>query len=717
MADNDFQEIFSSFQRVVDDLKKDPAQIIDPESVELAEDLVRKTALRSELQKKFAQSLGESVVYAKIDSALQDEALLKQLDLKKLRDEDRAIVESQLLALRDIVDSNKSLADQLNEQVKAYGEAAGQTKDLSDFQKNIVDLQIQKVKLMVAEHDMLPEFAAQYREELDSRIAINEQLEVARQKTEQTRLINDRMQKVFGFSISSIRQNITETGNLMQTMAGRVTVIAAALGSLFKGLIKDLAEIRTQSGASLQQTLSLGKTAIQGIGASLKQGIVLPAGQAAEITGDLAEHFGDLGHVTADAVAQSARLRVVIGLSAEEATTFYAALAKIPGITPQVEKNVINTADAIARINNIAPAQLFKTMAANTELMARYSAEGQENFAKAAAFATRINVDLSKFDAFADRSLDVTDMIQQFTKLGSLGIDLGDPFKLSQLSESGDIGALQEELHRRLAGRDISVEAIGRVRQRALEQATGFSISDLQRIAKGEQIKGPEEGTPAEQAKTATDQRIDAWTTSIGKFVSSINFATIAMTAFAASALFGGGLKSIAGLGGRLLSGFAGAGAAGAGAAGAGGAVAPAAVATGGSALGALGTGAAVGGTALGGLAAGAGIGTGALELSNKYLGTHFDTFADFARIRSLNQVTPQQQASLESARMHSRMLREQKAGGEVTPVVPQAGVETKLTELITLFKKGGITVVLDGRKVGKLVAAAQPRDSTTGAI
>lgn len=718
MADtNDFREIFSTFQKVVDELRTDPAQLISEDSVKLAEDVSRKTAERTKHQKEFARSVGEGIVLSKVSAAIQERDVLIARSKEGIKASELETLKAELSILDSSILANQSILEQINAQVEQYGEITDHSKNLSEFEKKVVELNIEKAKLLALEaKDLSPEIVAKKKEELDVQIQLNEQLELNRKFLEHQQAVHERLTEIFGVNISTVKRQFTEIRTLASTTAGRLTLIAGAIAALGKQALEAFRTIRAEAGTSLQQTFALSKVGIRAIGQSYKDGIILNHKAAAELTGQLASHMGDLDHVTAQTVANAARLNIVIGLSAEQAAELVATFEHTMGMTPEVSKDVIETADQMARINKIAPQKMFAQMAANSDLMARGGERGAASLLRAAAFATKIAVDLAKFEQFADAALDVTGMIEGFTKLSTLGLDLGDPFKFAQLAESGQIEDLQQEIQARLEGIDLT--RIGRTRQKALEQVTGFNIAELQRIQRGEAIRAPGEVTAAELETVKAQQKFDALVTSMGAFLGSINLATIALTALGLAAGIGGvgGIGRAAGRVGRFGKGIFGrlfgVGAAAAGTAGG-------AVATGGATAAGAAGGAgllATGGVAAGGLAGGAGVATGALELANKFLGTNFDTLADFARARRANVVTAEQQQSLATALERSRRTREGRAAQATAPA-ESTEISGQLEELIKLFKQGGITVVLDGKKVGRLIAAAQPRDSQTAIL
>lgn len=734
MADNEFQDILSTFQKVVDDLREHPAEVISKESVDFAKQLTIQTALRSKAEREIAAASAEGAIAYSIRRDMERESLLRTEQRKAGLKFNK---EAELEMVQQSIESNKSILEQLDEQIKAYGIATKTHREATDLERRMIELQTERASLLKNEANLSEQIRQDMLEQNTLQTQAVEQAQKLEEVSKRQEKLNEQMEHFLGFSVASIQKRLNETNELLRTTGARLTILAGALGSLLKYAFHQLMEIRQVAGTTFQQTLQLGKTAVEGMKVSLQQGLVITSGQAAEIAGDLAEHMGSISHVTPQLVADAGRLHVMFGLSSEEATTFAANLAHVAGVTPTIEHNILMTAESIGRIHNIAPGQIFKEMAENTDLMARAGASGAAKLAEAAAFARNIGTNLKAFEGFRDQALDISTMIENTTRLSMLGVRLGStPFALAAAAQSGDIKRLQLEEQKALRPLgDLS--KLGTIQQNLLSQAFGGQgIDILSRIQReGVDIT---QGTPQQQAQAKMQESTDNTATSVANLATNANKAALALAALALSAgtqtimgLFRGGAGaggSILGRVGRFLGrgvGLGGGAAAGGEAAAAGETVSglvPAATTTAagtgfwGTSVGAAGAGA-TGGVIGGGLLAGAGIGTLALEASNKYLHTNFNTFEDFARIRSLNQVTPQQQASLAMARRHSAMLREGMIHPEGGSETTAQKTEDKLGELVRLFKNGSITVVLDGRKVGKLIAAAQPTDSTTGAL
>jgi hypothetical protein len=121
-----------------------------------------------------------------------------------------------------------------------------------------------------------------------------------------------------------------------------------------------------------------------------------------------------------------------------------------------------------------------------SELMARNGTRFADSFAKAAAAAKLIGVDLGKVDQFGDNIIDNFEgFLESQAELGAMGFGF-DSSRLAEIAITGDTGALQTELRSQLVGMGKDITKLNRAERLSLESATGMTISELQRLASNE---------------------------------------------------------------------------------------------------------------------------------------------------------------------------------------------------------------------------------------
>lgn len=140
----------------------------------------------------------------------------------------------------------------------------------------------------------------------------------------------------------------------------------------------------------------------------------------------------------------------------------------------------------------------METITKYSEIFARNGTRFQQSFTRAAADAKKIGVDLGKIDQIGDNIIgDFEGFLEKQAELGAMGFNL-DSSRLAQLAESGDTGALFNELRSQLATTGKDITKLRRSEQLALSQAFGIPVAELQRMAgptagSGEQLTEQEQ--------------------------------------------------------------------------------------------------------------------------------------------------------------------------------------------------------------------------------
>lgn len=130
------------------------------------------------------------------------------------------------------------------------------------------------------------------------------------------------------------------------------------------------------------------------------------------------------------------------------------------------------------------------TIAKNSELFARNGTRFADSFARAAADAKKIGVDLGRVDQVGDNIIgNFEGFLEKQAELGAMGFNL-DGNRLAQVAESGDTGELQRELRSQLAATGKDLNNLKRSQQLALSGAFGIPMAELQRMAGGEDGSG-----------------------------------------------------------------------------------------------------------------------------------------------------------------------------------------------------------------------------------
>lgn len=123
------------------------------------------------------------------------------------------------------------------------------------------------------------------------------------------------------------------------------------------------------------------------------------------------------------------------------------------------------------------------------ELLARNGTRFADSFARAAADAKKIGVDLNKVDQIGDNIIgNFEGFLESQAELGAMGFGF-DTSRLAEIAITGDTGALATELRSQLASTGKDLTQLNRAERQSLESAFGMNISKIQRMISG----GPEE--------------------------------------------------------------------------------------------------------------------------------------------------------------------------------------------------------------------------------
>jgi hypothetical protein len=141
-------------------------------------------------------------------------------------------------------------------------------------------------------------------------------------------------------------------------------------------------------------------------------------------------------------------------------------------------------------------------IAQNSEIFARNGTRFAASFARAAADAKKIGVDLGKIDQIGDNIIgDFEGFLEKTAELGAMGFGF-DSQRMAEIAESGDTGALMNELRSQLAQQGKDLTNLRRSEQLALSQAFGIPMAELQRLAQTQTDGSGEQLTEQEKANS-----------------------------------------------------------------------------------------------------------------------------------------------------------------------------------------------------------------------
>jgi len=119
----------------------------------------------------------------------------------------------------------------------------------------------------------------------------------------------------------------------------------------------------------------------------------------------------------------------------------------------------------------------------NSELLARNGTRFAGSFARAAADAVKIGVNLSKISQVGDNIIsDFEGFLESQAELGAMGFGF-DSSRLAEIAETGSDADLFNELRSQLSATGKDINKLRRSERLALESAFGINISEMQKLA------------------------------------------------------------------------------------------------------------------------------------------------------------------------------------------------------------------------------------------
>ena len=206
---------------------------------------------------------------------------------------------------------------------------------------------------------------------------------------------------------------------------------------------------------------------------------------ALKATSDLANNFG-IAFDEADELSGSvARIAKTTGMSVDESGKLVGLLVKTQGLTGQQAEDLLLSTRQLAKANNVAPDQVLKDVAANTELFAKFSADGGKNILEAAVQARKLGINLDSVAKTAEGMLNFQDSLNAEIEASiMLGRNLNLQ-KARELAFNNDLKGLQEEIVN-LVGTEADFNEMNAFQRNSLAKALNMEVSDIQKIVSGQ---------------------------------------------------------------------------------------------------------------------------------------------------------------------------------------------------------------------------------------
>ena len=238
--------------------------------------------------------------------------------------------------------------------------------------------------------------------------------------------------------------------------------------------------------------------------------------EANKTTSDLANNFG-LGVGEASKLATSvADTAKALGMSLDESSKLLGTLTTIGGLSTEAAEDLAKQAQSLAVANDVAPDQVLKDVAGNTELFAKFAKDGGKNVLRAAVQARKLGLEISDVASSMEGMLDFQGSLNAEVEASvMLGRNLNLQ-KARELALAGDIEGFQSEILKQV-GSQAEFDKMNVLQKQALAKATGLTVEQLGKMVSkekeattlaGELNKQKVEDLVSEKAITSTAKLI-----------------------------------------------------------------------------------------------------------------------------------------------------------------------------------------------------------------
>ena len=430
-------------------LKKEDLNITNEITKGLKELVAHGIKLNDEQQKTLDAFEDELKAQERLKSAKADQVDFEK-KLHKMRRKGNAELNASADLSEDITNRIMAAADEAGELSETQEEFLGIVKDLSGELKSTAEID----KIIADLGDDITQDMEDY---------LMGQREIAS--------IGEKQKSVMGAIDDLTGGMATKAKDFAAAMANNpleaLLTVAVAILKDFSGKLDAIGE---QFGAigvkEFSQDLMLADAEMAKLG--------YDAGTAGTITETLTSQFG-VG--LSDAIGMSVAvcdMSKALGLSVEEGAGLVGMFTEMGGMTAEQAVDMTKMTAQLAQQNNVNPGQVLKDIQKNTELYARFGADGTEEMVKSATHAAKLGVSLDTVAGTMEAMLDFAGSTQKAMEASVMTGRNINIQKLQELSLAGDATGVLEE-QKKLLGDQADFNNLNWLEQKKLAEAIGLS--------------------------------------------------------------------------------------------------------------------------------------------------------------------------------------------------------------------------------------------------
>ena len=265
--------------------------------------------------------------------------------------------------------------------------------------------------------------------------------------------------------------------SIMDALNLKAFSLAATLGSVVEALANAV-----ENAKQLQETLGLSNSAALKLSMNSKSLALSLVGLGDELRGAQGALISSLDSVSAasnqDLINTFMFLETSLGVSSEQAGQLTNTMINLTGASAENAALMVQSAAALAKANDVAPGDVIEDMAANGEMLAKFSNGTAEGMARAAIQAKKMGIELSKVGQVMDGLLDLESSItSEFEASVLLGRELNFD-RARQLALNNDIEGAMNEIVDQL-GSEEEFNKLNAIQRQALADSIGVGVEDL----------------------------------------------------------------------------------------------------------------------------------------------------------------------------------------------------------------------------------------------
>ncbi len=216
------------------------------------------------------------------------------------------------------------------------------------------------------------------------------------------------------------------------------------------------------------------------------------------------QNFMTIGQLSREQMTESAAVLTKLGVSAQDSAKMYGTMINTFKYTPEEADRAVNSFAKAATEMGRPPGEIISAYNKQMPILARFGKRGEQIFLGMAAEASRLNIDVHKVASFGER----TDTIAGAAKTAqAFNFAIGQPF----LSAHALLAASPEEKLEiiRKAYQDADSPPLGERQIRALANATGLAVDEIQRVLNSQQSVVDETKGKAKAATSSQEQNLE----------------------------------------------------------------------------------------------------------------------------------------------------------------------------------------------------------------